>query len=110
MNRSLLLLPLLLSACAIAMGPPATAADGLPVALYDVGGARIGTAVLTADETGLTIMVDVAGLPPGVHAVHIHEHGLCERPEKFTTLPVDQAAVERHILSLSRAAREGAAA
>jgi threonine synthase len=34
---------------------------------------------------------------------------LCERPEKFTTLPIDQAAVERHILSSSRAAREGAA-
>jgi threonine synthase len=32
------------------------------------------------------------------------------RPERVTTLPVDQAAVERHILSSSRAAREGAAA
>ena len=35
---------------------------------------------------------------------------LYARPERFTTLPVDQAAVERHILSSSRAAREGAAA
>ncbi|HEX2117343.1 MAG TPA: threonine synthase [Alphaproteobacteria bacterium] len=35
---------------------------------------------------------------------------LHDRPEKFTTLPVDQAAVEHHILSSSRAAREGAAA
>jgi threonine synthase len=35
---------------------------------------------------------------------------LYERTEQFTTLPADQAAVERHILSLSRAAREGAAA
>jgi len=35
---------------------------------------------------------------------------LHDRPEKFTTLPVDQAAVEHHILSASRAAREGAAA
>ncbi len=32
------------------------------------------------------------------------------RAERITTLPVDQAAVERHILSSSRAAREGAAA
>jgi threonine synthase len=32
------------------------------------------------------------------------------REERFTPLPVDQAAVERHILSCSRAAREGAAA
>ena len=35
---------------------------------------------------------------------------LDQRAERVTTLPVDQAAVERHILSASRAAREGAAA
>lgn len=81
MNRSLLVLPLLLAACAISMGPPTTAADALPVALYDGGGTRIGTATLTADETGLTIVLEVAGLPPGRHAVHIHEHGRCERPD-----------------------------
>jgi threonine synthase len=32
------------------------------------------------------------------------------RPERVVTLPVDQGAVERHILAASRAAREGAAA
>ena len=35
---------------------------------------------------------------------------LDKRPERVTKLPVDRAAVERHILSASRAAREGAAA
>jgi threonine synthase len=35
---------------------------------------------------------------------------LDRRPERVTTLPVDQMAVERHILSASRAAQEGAAA
>jgi threonine synthase len=35
---------------------------------------------------------------------------LCQRPERTTTLPVDQIVVERHIVSLSRAAREGAVA
>ncbi len=35
---------------------------------------------------------------------------LDRRPERVTTLPVDQRAVERHILSASRAAHEGAAA
>jgi threonine synthase len=33
---------------------------------------------------------------------------LSERPERVTKLPVDRAAVERHILSVTRAAREGA--
>ena len=36
--------------------------------------------------------------------------GLLERPERVTLLPADQAQVERHILSTSRATREGAAA
>ncbi len=35
---------------------------------------------------------------------------LGERPERVSTLPADQVAVERHILSISRAAHEGAAA
>jgi threonine synthase len=35
---------------------------------------------------------------------------LPKRKERVTTMPVDQAAVERHIKSVSRAAREGAAA
>jgi threonine synthase len=35
---------------------------------------------------------------------------LPKRAERIMTLPVDQAAVERHILAVSRAAREGAAA
>jgi hypothetical protein len=35
---------------------------------------------------------------------------LHERPERMIVLPVDQAAIEQHILASSRAAREGAAA
>src|SRR5262249_57882650 len=35
---------------------------------------------------------------------------LDRRPERATTLPIDHIAVERHILSVSRAAHEGAAA
>ena len=35
---------------------------------------------------------------------------LDERPERITMLPVDRTAVERHIRSVCRAAREGAAA
>jgi threonine synthase len=35
---------------------------------------------------------------------------LADRPERVTVLPADQAAVEKFVLSASRAAREGAAA
>jgi threonine synthase len=35
---------------------------------------------------------------------------LPERPERVTTMPADQSAVEQFIMAASRAAREGAAA
>ena len=35
---------------------------------------------------------------------------LAKRKERVTVLPADQAAVERYVTSVSRAAREGAAA
>jgi threonine synthase len=35
---------------------------------------------------------------------------LHERPERVSALPADQAALERHILSVSRAVHKGAAA
>jgi hypothetical protein len=35
---------------------------------------------------------------------------LTRRKERVTVLPVDQTAVERYVTSVSRAAREGAAA
>jgi Cu-Zn family superoxide dismutase len=80
-KRTLLLAPLLLAGCAVSMGPPATKADALPVSLFDAAGTRAGTATLTADATGLTIVLDVRELTPGVHTVRLHEHGLCERPD-----------------------------
>ncbi|HVX89686.1 MAG TPA: superoxide dismutase family protein, partial [Gemmatimonadales bacterium] len=33
------------------------------------------------------IALEVAGLAPGPHAVHIHEHGLCERPDFLSAGP-----------------------
>lgn len=93
MKSPLLLLPFLLAACAVSMGPPATTAESLPVGLFDGEGGRVGTALLTADSTGLTIVLTVAGLAPGAHAVHIHEHGLCERPDFLSAGPhLDQDA------------------
>jgi threonine synthase len=58
-----------------------------------------------------------AKFPDAVEAACGHRPPLPEwladlptRSERVTTLPVDQSAVEHHILSASRAAREGAAA
>ncbi|CAN5198595.1 superoxide dismutase family protein [soil metagenome] len=44
----------------------------------------IGTAVLTSAPTGVVIRIDVKGLTPGWHGMHLHEKGDCSDP-KFTT-------------------------
>lgn len=81
MKHSFFTLALLTSACSMALGPPPTRAEALPVTLFDSDGRNVGTATLTGEATGLRIVLEVAGLPPGSHAVHVHEHGRCERPD-----------------------------
>ena len=61
----------------------------------------------TAHAAKFPIAVEAAcGVRPPLPDWLAHLH---ERPERVTTLPVDQSAVEHHILSASRAA-QGAAA
>ena len=58
--------------------PPATAT------LTDAGGVVVGTATFRQAGTGIHMMVDAKGLPPGLHGIHIHTVGRCEAPD-FTT-------------------------
>jgi superoxide dismutase, Cu-Zn family len=48
--------------------------------LIDAEGAVIGTVTLTEMARGLHILAEATGLPPGVHAFHIHAVGVCEPP------------------------------
>jgi superoxide dismutase, Cu-Zn family len=55
----------------------AQAAEG---ELLDGQGASIGTVTLTQMARGVHILAEAAGLPSGVHALHIHAVGVCEPP------------------------------
>ena len=55
--------------------PPAALAR-----LVDDKGQTVGSAVLSQEGGGLRIILDVAGLAAGDHAVHIHEVGRCDPP------------------------------
>jgi Cu-Zn family superoxide dismutase len=48
--------------------------------LIDAEGASIGTVTVTEMARGVHILAEASGLPPGVHAFHIHAVGICEPP------------------------------
>jgi Cu-Zn family superoxide dismutase len=75
----------MLSACA--MGPAGPGASGPPGAtarLKDAQGQPVGTATLTERDGRVRLAIEVRGLTPGEHGIHVHAVGRCD-PPGFTT-------------------------
>lgn len=76
--RYMICATLLMSAFAVSQ---AGAQSATKVSLMDAKGQSVGTAVITpTGAMGLSIALDVKGLGPGEHAIHIHETAKCEGP------------------------------
>ncbi|WP_395666184.1 superoxide dismutase family protein [Methylocella sp.] len=81
---------LFLAACLIA-SPAAAFAETAPGSasrtahadFIDASGAKIGTATLKPSPNGVLIEAKLSKLPPGVHAFHIHEKGVCDAADGF---------------------------
>lgn len=68
-------------AAGLALATGAAAQQMAVAQLINPEGQKVGIATLTQGQDGLTLMVHVRGLAPGLHALHLHSVGKAEAPD-----------------------------
>lgn len=76
----------LLSVVALAFAAPLLAGEGITVTMHAVDrdgtGDPAGEIAITRNKHGLVFAPSLAGLPPGLHGFHVHQHASCAPQEK----------------------------
>lgn len=94
--RSLILIVPLVSAAACA---PMDPQGGAPIPLVNASGQSIGSVRAWQTAGGVTFRIDAAGLPHGVHGLHIHSVGRCDPPDFASAGPHWNPTGKKHGMS-----------
>ena len=85
----------------LAMIPGASAADMAAARITDADGVEIGKVTFQQAPTGVLVSVDVTGLPPGGHGIHLHAVGSCSPDFKASGGHINPEGVAHGLLNPS---------